>query len=221
MRRDHRSGDRGRNVGSERPPEPAAPAAARLPEGAVLIGEFGRAHGLRGEVRVKSFTQDPLSLAAYEPIFDERGGPLAIVDLRPAPGGSPDLLIARLRGVATREQAEALNRRLIHTNREAVRAAAEDETDDEDEFLLAELIGLRVETASGKARGTVVAAPDYGAGTLIEIAPPHGGENVLLPFLKSFFPIVDVAAGRLVVDAEESLFAPAAERAPPRPGEDA
>lgn len=223
-----REGERSRRAGpgqdrAKRPPAKAAPEASRSPEAsrapedAVTIGEFGRAHGLRGEVRVKSFTQDPLALASYEPLFDDRGTPLAIVDLRPAPGGAPDLLIARLRGVASREGAESLNRRRIMTTRSALKAAAE--AQDEDEFLLAELIGLRVETPSGETRGTVVAAPDYGAGTLIEIAPAReggsGGPTVLLPFLKSFFPVVDVAGGRLVVDADESVFSGAAEPAPP------
>ncbi|TVR09236.1 MAG: 16S rRNA processing protein RimM [Salinarimonadaceae bacterium] len=221
MRQNDRNGERsrGRKAASERPAGKSA--AARLPEDAVLIGEFGRAHGLRGEVRLKSFTQDPFSIAGYEPLFDDRGTPLAIVDLRSAPGGAPDLLIARLRGVATRDEVEALNRRAIYTTREAVRAAADDENDGEDDFFLADLIGLRVETPSGEARGTVVAAPDYGAGTLIEITPAHGGPSVLLPFLKSFFPVVDIAGRRLVVEADEAVFAPEPTRAALPGGEEA
>lgn len=208
--------------GSRAPEASRTPEAFRMPEDAVEIGEFGRAHGLRGEVRVKSFTQDPMSIAGYDPLFDDRGRPLAILDLRPAPGGAPELLIARLRDVSTREGAEALNRRRIFTTRAALRETARSE--DEDEFLLAELIGLRVVTPSGETRGIVVAAPDYGAGTLIEIAPAReggsGGPTVLLPFLKSFFPLVDVAGGRLVVDADESVFSGAAEPAPPPDGEE-
>lgn len=222
-----REGERSRRAGpgqdrAKRPPAKTAREGSRTPEDAVEIGEFGRAHGLRGEVRVKSFTQAPLSIAGYDPLFDDRGEALVILDLRPAPGGAPELLIARLRDVSTREGAETLNRRRIFTTRAALRETARSE--DEDEFLLAELIGLRVETPSGETRGTVVAAPDYGAGTLIEIAPAReggsGGPTVLLPFLKSFFPVVDVAGGRLVVEADESVFAPQDSPAPPPDGEE-
>jgi 16S rRNA processing protein RimM len=80
---------------------------------------------------------------------------------------------------------------------------------EEDEFLLADLIGLQVENRSGQAVGAVVAVPDYGGGALLEIRPAQGGATALLPFTKAFVPGVDLAGGRVVIDAPDDLFAPA------------
>lgn len=178
---------------------------ARLPEDAVALGEFGRAHGLRGEVRLKSFTGDPLAIAEYEPLLDDQGRPLRITALRPAPGPAHDMLIASIAGVTDRTPAEALNRRQIFTTRAAIASASESE----DEYLLADLIGMSVETTTGEALGRIVAVPDFGAGDLLEIEPLSRGPTALLPFTRAFVPIVDVAARRVVVDAPDDLFAPA------------
>ncbi|HSP23915.1 MAG TPA: ribosome maturation factor RimM [Saliniramus sp.] len=180
-------------------------APARLPANAVALGEFGRAHGLRGEVRLKSFTGDPLAIADYDPLFDDRGKPLRITALRPAPGPAHDMLIASIAGVTDRTPAEALNRRQIYTTRAAISATSESE----DEYLLADLIGMSVETTSGEALGRIVAVPDFGAGDLLEIEPLSRGPTALLPFTKAFVPTVDIAGRRVVVDAPDDLFAPA------------
>lgn len=219
-RRPQRPGtDRGR--GNGRAHVPAAPVPS-LPDDAVRIGECGRAHGLHGELRLKSFTDDPAMLARYEPLFDESGARCEITAMRPAPGGAADLFIARIAGVDDRNAAEALNRRGLYTTRAAVAAI---DPPEEDEFLLADLIGLKAVTPLGEMRGTVVEVPDYGAGTLIGIAPPREGdgavragargETVLLPFTRAFFPEVDIAAGRIVVDAPDDVFAPDFGDAPP------
>jgi 16S rRNA processing protein RimM len=178
---------------------------ARLPEDAVALGEFGRAHGLRGEVRLKSFTGDPLAIAEYEPLLDDQGRPLRITALRPAPGPAHDMLIASIAGVTDRTPAESLNRRQIFTTRAAIASTSESE----DEYLLADLIGMNVETTTGEALGRIVAVPDFGAGDLLEIEPPSRGPTALLPFTKAFVPVVDIAGRRVVVDAPEDLFAPA------------
>jgi 16S rRNA processing protein RimM len=169
----------------------------------VLLGEFGRAHGLRGEVRLKSFTADPGAIAAYGPLTADDGRVLTLSDVRPAPGGAPDLLIARVAGVASREAAEALNRIRLLIDR------AKLPPPEEDEFLLADLIGLSVETPDGSPLGTVVAVPNYGGGDLIEIRRSTGGATALLPFTRAFVPEIDLAAGRVVVDPPDDLFAPA------------
>ena len=93
----------------------AAPTVPALPDDVVRIGECGRAHGLHGELRLKSFTGDPAMLARYEPLFDESGARREITALRPAPGGATDLFIARIAGVDDRNAAEALNRCGLYT----------------------------------------------------------------------------------------------------------
>jgi 16S rRNA processing protein RimM len=172
-----------------------------LPPDFVLLGEFGRAHGLRGELRVKSYTADPLAIGTYGPLTTENGRQFTFVDLRPAAGDQPDLLVARVEGVGTREAAEALNRLRLHVARERLRTA-----EDDDEFLLADLVGLRAQDEAGQALGIVTAVPNFGGGDLLEIALPGTRRTVLVPFTKAFVPQIDIAAGCLVVAAPE-LFA--------------
>jgi len=170
-------------------------------ENHVVLGEFGRPHGLKGEVRLKSFTADPLAIAGYGPLLADDGRTIVITEVRPAPGGAADLLITRVRDVASREAAEALNRVRVHVERERL-----GQPEEEDEFLLADLIGLEVFDPSGVALGTVVAVPNYGGGDLLEIAPVPAASSVLVPFTKAFVPQVDLGAKRIVVDAPD-LFA--------------
>jgi 16S rRNA processing protein RimM len=181
----------------------------------VLVGEFGRPHGLKGEVRLKSYTADPLAIGAYGPLATEAGRTLTLVSVRPAPGAAPDLLIARVEGVTTREAAEALSRTRLHVDRGRLPPPA-----DADEFLIADLVGLTVETPAGEALGTVAAVPNYGGGDLLEIAPAGGGATALLPFTRAFVPRVDLAAGRIVAEAPADLFEPARpETSTPGPGD--
>jgi 16S rRNA processing protein RimM len=179
-------------------------------ESTVILGEFGRAHGLKGEVRLKSFTADPVAIATYGPLRASNGRTLTLKTVRPAPGGAPDLLIAVVEGVTSREAAEALNRVQLHIERDKLPPP-----DDEDEFLLADLIGLAVEASDGTRLGTVVAVPNYGGGDLLEIVPEAGGASALLPFTKAFVPVVDMAGRRVVIEAPDDLFEPAG----PAPGD--
>src|SRR4051812_16419092 len=183
------------------PPHPVAasprlelsPQAGRGDCALVLLGEFGRAHGLRGEVRLKSFTAEPAAIASYGPLRSEDGRLLVLTGARPA-GGSPDMLVVRVEGVASREAAEALNRTRLYAAREQLPPP-----EDEDEFLAADLVGLTVEDTQGKRLGSIVAVPNYGGGDLLEIAPASGGPTALLPFTKAFVPLVDLAGPRVVV----------------------
>gem|GEM_PF-188079 len=170
----------------------------------VLVGEFGRAHGLKGEVRLKSHTGDPQAIADYRPLIASNGRTYSLKNVRTAPGGAPDMLIAVVDGVTTREAAEALNRVQLHVARDKLPPPDED-----DEFLLADLIGLPVQTEAGDIIGTVVAVPNYGGGDLLEIAPVQKGPTALLPFTKAFVPVVNVAAKRIVAAAPDDLFEPA------------
>jgi 16S rRNA processing protein RimM len=167
-----------------------------------LLGEFGRAHGLKGEVRVKSFTEDPKAIARYGPLQSDDGRSFTLKGVRPAGGGSPDLVIARVDGVTTREAAEALNRVRLYAPRERLQSVK-----GEDEFLLADLIGLAAKDKDGRTLGAVVAVPNYGGGDLLEIAPAGGGTTALLPFTASFVPEVHVAEGYVVIDAPDLFSA--------------
>jgi 16S rRNA processing protein RimM len=193
--------------GRDRNPVPASAPASPPGEAdagrgdLVLVGEFGRAHGLRGEVRLKSYTADPAAIASYGVLTAHDGRAVTLSSVRPAPGSAPDLLVAAVAGVSTREAAEALNRIRLLVPRNRLPPPG-----DEDEFLLADLVGLFVETAAGETIGTVAAVPNYGGGDLLEIAPAGGGPTALLPFTKAFVPLVDVAAGRIVADAPADLF---------------
>lgn len=202
---------------------PASPSPALLHKGEentitparndfVLVGEFGRAHGLRGEVRLKSFTGDPAAIANYNPLVTAQGRKLALKNVRPAAGAAPDMLIARIEGVASREAAEALNRVQLFLERSRLPPPEE-----EDEFLLADLIGLAVEDETGAPVGTIVAVPNYGGGDLLEIKSARTGAVALLPFTKAFVPLVDIAAKRVVAALPEDFFA----RARPGPGDEA
>ncbi|MGI6247368.1 MAG: ribosome maturation factor RimM [Pseudochelatococcus sp.] len=165
----------------------------------VLVGEFGRAHGVRGEVRLKSFTGDPAAIASYNPLQREDGGPVVLVGLRPV-AGTHDMFVVRVEGVATREAAEALTRERLYVPRERLQVELDD-----DEFLQADLVGARVEDGAGKAIGRLTAFHDFGGGDVIEIAPhPSLGRRkpALLPFTKAFVPVVDAAGGRVVVAAD-------------------
>ncbi|MBJ6126627.1 ribosome maturation factor RimM [Microvirga sp. BT325] len=189
------------------PPSPAKGGGKALQfvrNDLVLVGEFGRAHGLKGEVRLKSHTGDPQAIADYRPLIASNGRTYSLKNARPAPGDAPDLLIAVVDGITTREAAEALNRVQLHVERDRLPPP-----DEEDEFLLADLIGLSVQTEAGEIIGTVVAVPNYGGGDLLEIAPAQKGPTALLPFTKAFVPVVDVAGKRIVAAPPDDLFEPA------------
>ncbi len=177
----------------------------------VLVGEFGRAHGLKGEVRLKSHTGDPEAIAGYRPLVATNGKTYSLKSVRPAPGGAPDLLIAVVDGVTTREASEALNRVQLYVERDRLPPP-----DEEDEFLLADLIGLSVQSEAGEIIGTIVAVPNYGGGDLLEVAPAIKGPTALLPFTKAFVPTVDIAGKRVIAVLPDDFF----EIGKPEPGED-
>ena len=154
----------------------------------ILVGRIAGAFGVRGEVRVTSFTADPMTLAGFRDLRRADGSPApALSGARPVKGG----LVARASGVETREQAEALRGIKLHVPRSALPA------EDEDEFYLADLVGMRVETPEGQVLGAVRGVQDFGAGDLLEIKP-EGAPSFWLPFTREAVPEVDVAGGRIV-----------------------
>jgi len=157
----------------------------------VCVGQFAGSHGVRGLVKLRSFTGDPKAVAEYGPLTDESGTRRFRVALT---GANKDLWLARVEGISTREQAQALTGVRLYVERSAL-----PETEDEDEFYHADLIGLRAETADGEPFGIVKALYDFGAGDMLEIRR-ESGVMELLPFTKACVPVVDVKGGRVVVD---------------------
>jgi 16S rRNA processing protein RimM len=196
---------------------PKAPAAKPTPPPAdpnlVLLGEFGRAHGLNGEIRLKSYTGDPQAIASYGALLTADGRTLTLAEVRPAPGSAPDMLIARVKGVSGRTAAEALNRVALFVPRDRLAAP-----EDDDEVYAADLIGATALDEAGTLIGTIVAVPNYGGGDLLELRSPGGGATALLPFTKAFVPVLDMAQRRVTVVVPEDLFAPPGEKPADDPG---
>jgi len=164
----------------------------RAPDRLILIGVFGAPQGVRGEVRVKSLTADPAAIGAYGPLTDQnRGRKFVFESLRRLKG---DMLVARVAGVSSREAAEALKGVENFARRDQLPPPAHDE------FYWDDLIGLDAVDMAGAPLGRVVALMNHGAGDVLEIAPAHGGETLLLPFTRRVAPRVDFDAGRIVIE---------------------
>jgi 16S rRNA processing protein RimM len=159
--------------------------------GRVCLGQIGAAHGVRGEVRLRSFTTEPAAIGNYGPLETEDGRVFEIKSLRPA----KDHFVATLAGIADRDAAEALANTKLYVPRERL-----PEPDAADEFYFADLVGLTVVDRAGQQLGTVVAVHNFGAGDLIEVKQPQGTATQLLPFDAATVPEIDVAAGRMVVE---------------------
>jgi len=151
---------------------------------------FGAPHGVRGEIRVKSYMQDPASLADHATLHDGAGRAFEIKAARPL---KDDLLVVRVKGVDTREAAQALTHTKLYIPRDALPPP------EEDEFYCRDLIGLRAETAAGELLGTIIAVPNYGAGDILEVAPP-AGDTLLFPFIRAVVPHIDLAAGKVIIE---------------------
>jgi 16S rRNA processing protein RimM len=160
----------------------------------ICLGQIGAAHGVRGEVRLRSFTADPQAIANYGPLETGDGRVLEIETLRPA----KNHFVARLAGVGNREAAEQLTNVRLYVPRERL-----PEPTDANEFYHADLVGLAAFDAAGNKLGSVIAIHNFGAGDLIEIQPPNGGNTELIPFDAPNVPVVDVAGGRIVVALRE------------------
>ena len=156
------------------------------------MGRFGAPHGVRGELRLQSFTGDPLAIADYGPLTDKSGKKtFTLLNLRPQ---GKDMLVVRLKDVDDRDGAQALNGVELYLARDKLPAP------DPEEFYLADLEGLRAETATGEPIGRVVALRNFGAGDILEIAPASGGDTLMYPFTKAVAPIIDLASRRIVVE---------------------
>ena len=162
----------------------------------ICVGAIAGSFGVQGEVRLKSFCSDPEAIADYGPLYSEDGTKSFKVKLtRPVAGG----LGARISGVETKEQADALKGVSLYVDRAKLPSLPDDE------FYHADLIGLEARDTGGVLLGRVTAVHNHGAGDLLEIAGPGLKTALLLPFTLAAVPTVDLSAGRVVIDLPEGL----------------
>lgn len=164
----------------------------------ILMGAIAGVHGVRGEVKVKSFTADPLAVTAYGPLYDESGRKFELKLTQKA--AKDTIVVAKIEGISDRNAAEALKGKRLYAPREALPAL-----DDATEFYATDLIGLAVEDRGGRSLGKVVDVADYGAGDILAIAGGAEGDFEL-PFADRFVPVVDLAAAKIVVDLPDDFF---------------
>ena len=158
----------------------------------LLMGRIGAAHGIKGEVRILSFTEEPLALKTYGPFTTNKPG--LVVEIENA-RATTNVLVARLKGVTDRTSAEKLNGVELYVDRDRLPPP-----EDEDDFYHSDLIGLEARLADGTVLGKVTAIPNYGASDLIEVRDERTGDTYLYPFTKAVVPHVHVAEGYLVIE---------------------
>ena len=161
----------------------------------ICIARIGAPHGVRGAVKLWTFTEDPLAVKAYGPLVTKDGTrQFEVTHAREAKGH----LVATLKGVTSRDEAERLNGIELYIAREKLPATSEDE------YYHADLIGLAAVTPANEPLGRVIAIHNFGAGDIIEIAPPRGA-TMLLPFTNAVVPSVDLAGGRVVIELPKEI----------------
>lgn len=164
----------------------------------MCLGRIAGARGLKGEVRIKTFTEEPLSIADYGPLEDEAGTRhFELASVKPAKDG----VAAIVKGVTSREQAEALKGVELYVGRDKLPGTEDDAT-----FYYADLVGLVAINENGAALGKVVAVQNFGAGDLLEVRPATGGATVLVPFKEEIVPDIDQEAGWLLMIPPEGIF---------------
>ncbi len=166
----------------------------------LLLGVIVGAKGIKGEVKIKSFTEYPEDIAAYGPLRDASGK--TTFELKVV-GVSKGLPVVRIKGISDRNAAEALKGVELYVSRDRL-----PETEEAEEYYHADLIGLPVFFQDGEKFGTILRLHDFGAGDMLEIVPDGKGAKaaVLVPFTVEMVPEVDVAGGRVVVDLAEDFF---------------
>lgn len=173
----------------------------------VLMAKIGAAHGIRGEVRVKPFGDDPLSFTDYG-VLTTRDGKRSF-EVQNA-RVQKTVVITKFKEIADRNQAEELNGVELFIDRNQLPDL------EEDEFYYSDLNGLSVRDPAGDMLGKVVAVQDFGAGDLLEIRPTRG-KTYYIPFTKDFVPEIRVADGNITVDLPEDYLSegkPGSEDAP-------
>lgn len=163
--------------------------------GQVCVARIGAAHGVRGAVKLWTFTEDPLAIEDYGPLATKDGERhLELTSAREA----KDHLVVTFKGVTTRDEAERLNGVELYIPRDKLPAT------EEDEYYHADLIGLDAVTTADEPLGRVIAIHNFGAGDIIEIAP-ESGTTILLPFSNAVVPTVDIPGGRVVIELPREI----------------
>ena len=161
------------------------------PDRLVLVARVAGAFGVKGELRIRTYTDNPLALLHYRHLKRSDGAEaLTLMAARSFKDG----LIGRAKEVATKEEADALKGLDLYAPRSALPP-----TEEEDEFYLTDLIGLKAVDPDGQALGVVKAVPNFGAGDVLEIQPPRRGKSWLIAFTKETAPEIDLDGGRIVV----------------------
>jgi 16S rRNA processing protein RimM len=170
-----------------------------MSRGRVLLGVVGAPHGVRGLVRIKSFTEDPMAIASYGALSDETGKNAYRVE---ALSVVKDAVLARIEGVADRTAAEAMRGLRLYVERERLPAT------DEQEWYEADLVGLAAVGRDGRDWGKVLAFHDFGAGRTMEVSGGSTSRNsVMVPFTDAAVPEIDVEGGKVVVDPPAGVLA--------------
>ncbi len=168
----------------------------------IVVGVLKGAHGVRGEVRVKSYTEDPDALFTYGPLLDETGK--TVLTPKAARPGK-DHFIVRPAEQKQKEDWDALKGTRLHVLRESLPEA------DEDEFYIEDLVGLTVYAGGEMPAGKVKSVQNFGADDLLEVQLAAGGGTVMVPFTLADVPVVEIAAGRIVIPDLAEWAAPAEE----------
>ncbi|HVG51287.1 MAG TPA: ribosome maturation factor RimM [Xanthobacteraceae bacterium] len=165
----------------------------------VCVGKIGAAHGVRGDVKLWSYTADPLAIADYGPLQTADGKrSFEIETLRP----QGEFLVARLKGVADRNAAELLRNLELYVSRDQF-----PDIEDDGEFYVADLVGLKARDRAGASLGEIVAVHNFGAGDLIELRLIDARDTVLLAFSDDVVPEVDIAGGTVTIDLPDEISA--------------
>ena len=163
----------------------------------IAVGAIAGAFGTKGEVRLKSFCAEPEAIADYAPLYSETNPKGFELSLGQAIKNG---FAARLSGITTKEQADALRGTVLYADRSKLPALPDDE------FYHSDLAGLLVLDTGGRELGRIKAVQNHGAGDLLEVELPGQSATVLVPFTKAVVPTVDLAAGRVIVDPPDGLF---------------
>jgi len=177
-------------------PQGSVSASPGKPDDRVCVAQIGAPHGIRGDVKLHAFTEDPMAVTRYGPLeAEDRLRRFEILAVRPAKGG----LVARFAGIEDRDAAQRIGNVRLFVPRERLPALNDDET-----FYHADLIGLAAFGPDGAELGTVAAVHDFGAGDLLELKR-GSGPSALVPFTKVHVPVVDVASRRVIVDMPDEF----------------
>ena len=166
----------------------------------VCLGAVVGVHGIKGEVKVKSFTEYAEDIGSYGPLEDKSGSRKFIVKVT---GHSKELLRVKVKGIDDRDQAEALIGTELYIDRSAL-----PELEAEDEFYQTDLIGLDVRLADGSSVGEIVGIYNFGAGELLEIKSKSTGRLEMIPFSKAYVPEIDLEQGFIIVETVSLKFVP-------------